>query len=59
MTLSSAKNCDKVIPKAPHMASKVGSVGELFLLYLSKMHKLCHIKLVYAYNLILEVYFDL
>ena len=26
------KNCDKVIPNAPHTASKVGSVGALFLL---------------------------
>lgn len=28
----SAKNCAKVIPKAVHTASKVGSVGALFLL---------------------------
>lgn len=28
----SAKNCAKVIPNALHIASKVGSVGALFLL---------------------------
>ena len=28
----SEKNCDRVIPNAPHTASKVGNVGALFLL---------------------------